>query len=116
MHGIMAPTQASQTRSTLDSAPQEQSADRWEISKYAIWSALDGELVILHSENGIYFGLNRAGSIIWRMVSEKKTTLEIVAALQSEYDVDEATAGREVRELVDELCRKDLLVAKRQEA
>lgn len=82
----------------------------WQVSKNATWAGLDGEIVILDMENGLYFGLNKVGSAIWKLIEQQKTSSAIIASLLRSYSVDQATAVKEVSSLMSELEAKGLIL------
>lgn len=71
---------------------------------------LDGEAVLLHLETGIYFGLDRIGTQIWRGLARQDPMDTVVAGLVDEYEVDAPTAQADVLRLIDRLKEKGLLV------
>jgi hypothetical protein len=50
----------------------------------------DGEVLMMHVESGNYFGLNAVASFIWNQLEEPRTVAELCAAIQSEFEVDDA--------------------------
>src|SRR5213593_2677197 len=59
---------------------------------------LDGEIVILNLETGVYFGLDE----------DHGSLGTVLARLRSEYDAAPAVLERDLLELVDQLCAKGL--------
>jgi hypothetical protein len=50
----------------------------------------DGEVLMMPVESGHYFGLNAVASFIWNQLEEPRSVAELCAAIQNEFDVDEA--------------------------
>jgi hypothetical protein len=50
----------------------------------------DGEVLMMHIETGTYYELNEVASFIWTQISEPKRVAEITAAIQAEFEVEEA--------------------------
>ncbi len=48
-----------------------------EINKNVTWKPLGEKIVAVKVETGEYYTMNEVASIIWRGISEKKTTEEI---------------------------------------
>ena len=69
----------------------------------------DGEVVLLHLDSKSYFSLNVTGERIWQGLKQGLSLREISQRLQTEFDVDEATADSSVVELVDELTQQKLV-------
>jgi hypothetical protein len=66
------------------------------------------ELVILNLRDGVYYGLEDAGTRIWSLLQTPITVAAICDALVSEYDVTPAHCERDVRSLVARLVSKGL--------
>ena len=50
----------------------------------------DGEVLMMHIESGNYFGLNEVASFIWNQLDEPRSIAELCAAIQNEFEIDEA--------------------------
>lgn len=61
-----------------------------------VFHDLDGEVVLLNLETGVYFGLDPVGSRVWGLIDGRRTADDIVAALTTEYDVDASTCTADV--------------------
>jgi len=75
----------------------------------AISTEVSGEAVILHLEDGVYFGLNEVGSRIWGLVAEPVRVDQICAVIEREYDVGVEMCRRDVLRLLGELADHDLV-------
>jgi len=56
------------------------------------------------------FTLNETGAFLWEQIDGKKTISELVATLTNEYDIDSASAERDVFEFVEKM-EKYLIIA-----
>jgi len=76
-----------------------------------LFHALEDELVLLNLNTGVYFGLNRVGTRIWRLLSERpsRPLQEIRDILVGEYAVTERRCAEEILSLVALLQEKRLL-------
>lgn len=70
----------------------------------------NGESVILHVEEGMYYGFNQVGTDIWEFVQEPRTVDEICRDIQQSYDVDEERCLADVKDIVEEMLELDLVV------
>lgn len=70
---------------------------------------LDGEKVMMNLDKGEYFMMNEVGSRIWEIINETMNVKGIVAALRSEYEVDEETCTDTVIEFLERLNNADLI-------
>lgn len=67
------------------------------------------EVIVLDLTGGEYFGLPDVGARIWELLLDGKSLVEVADVIISEYDVDRATAERDVLSLVADLSDKGLL-------
>ncbi len=73
--------------------------------------AVDGEVVILSTRNGTYYGLNSVGAKVWsRLTTDACSLRELCATIENEYDIAVAECEKDVRALVDELESAGLVV------
>ena len=70
----------------------------------------DGDAVLLDLGSGTYFGLNEVGSRIWQSLEKGATVAELVAAVLAGFEVDEATARRDLDALLEDLSTRGLIV------
>jgi hypothetical protein len=72
---------------------------------------LGDELVALDAERGNCFGFNEVGTWVWRRLAAP-TSFEVLRdGLLDEYDVGSEQCSAELRELLDEMTAKGLIVA-----
>ena len=83
--------------------------DRASVPDGVVSRELDGEMVLLNLETGIYFGLDAVGTDMWRAIRESPTLGDALAAVRRQYDVDEATIRADFLQLADQLVAKGLL-------
>lgn len=74
-----------------------------------VYADLAGELAILDSKSGIYYGLDSVGARIWSLVLEWKNVGEIRDVLLEEYDVDRAQLETDISHLFEDLFTKGLI-------
>ena len=71
---------------------------------------LQGESVILHLREGVYYGLNEVAAHVWKLVQEPRTIEEIREALLVEYrDVSAEACTRDLLSLIGQLKEWKLL-------
>ena len=74
---------------------------------------IDGELddnhVMMHLENGKYFGLNPVGKRIWALLDQPKSFEEIIGALLAEFEVEENICRKEVLEFLDKAVKFEIV-------
>jgi hypothetical protein len=74
-----------------------------------VYADLAGELAILDSKTGIYYGLDPVGARIWSLILEFKTVGEIRTVLLEEYEVDPGQLEGDICHLLADLHTKGLL-------
>jgi hypothetical protein len=79
------------------------------VPEAVITRELDGETILLNLDTGIYFGLDKVGTDVWRAILAAATLEEALGKVQSEYDVEPGVLRTDFVRLVDELLAKGLL-------
>lgn len=74
-----------------------------------VYADLAGELAILDSKSGIYYGLDSVGARIWSLLGEGKCVVEIRDVLLDEYDVDGCQLETDIAHLFEDLLTKGLI-------
>ncbi len=74
-----------------------------------------GEYVVVPTGNSMVdfkamISLNETGAFLWEQLLADKSEQQLLDALLSEYDVDEKTASEDIKEFVELLKEKNLLV------
>lgn len=79
-----------------------------------VWREVDGEVVLLNVVTGQYFGLDPVGSQVWMLLQSAgppganlHTLCDLVTA---QFEVDSATAERDLSGLISDLLAQQLLV------
>lgn len=74
-----------------------------------VYADLAGELAILDSKSGVYYGLDPVGARIWSLLLEWKMVSEIRAILLDEYEVSAAQLESDIAHLFEDLFTKGLV-------
>lgn len=53
--------------------------------------------------------LSETGALLWRKLENGATEDELVAAMMEEYDIDDATARRDIRVFTDKLLKAGII-------
>jgi hypothetical protein len=83
--------------------------DKITISPSVVAKRLGDETVILHLGSGTYFGLDSVGARIWELISEGKSTLEILDVMLNEYDVSRKDLERDITALINDMLAQGLI-------
>lgn len=71
---------------------------------------LQGESVILHLREGVYYGLNEVAAHVWKLIQVPRTIEEIRESLLAEYgDVSAEACTRDLQNLIGQLREWKLL-------
>ena len=85
------------------------------VNDQVIYRSIAGEHILIPvgevalKQNGLYV-LNEVGALIWTMLSEGKTSDEIIAQIAEEYDAPLDTIREDYTQLTEELYSVGLLV------
>ncbi|MFC1836788.1 PqqD family protein [Thermodesulfobacteriota bacterium] len=78
-------------------------------SEAVAFRVIEGEAVLLALEGGVYYTLNEIGTVAWDMCDGTNSVGAIVRAVIAEYEVDELTAQRDLKELLEDLTAEGLV-------
>ena len=67
------------------------------------------QVVLLNLRDGIYYGLEEVGALIWSTLARPVTVRDICAAVCAEYDVDSRSCERDVLQIVGDLSNCGLI-------
>jgi Coenzyme PQQ synthesis protein D (PqqD) len=73
------------------------------------WREIEGEIVALDTDAGVYFAGNRSAAVLWPMLARGCTRGELVDRLVEAFAIDRSHAGTDVDEFVDQLRARGLL-------
>ena len=77
----------------------------------AVFASLgEGDGVIVDTQSAFYFGLNRTGAFLWKLVQrpEGATLEQLVAALCDKFTVEPADAERDARAFLEQVIKSGL--------
>jgi len=86
------------------------SASRLSCPPAVLSRVLDGEAVLLDLAGGRYYGMNEVATFAWERIVEGVSFGELVERVQAEFEVDEATATKDLAALVEALLERGLAV------
>jgi hypothetical protein len=72
-------------------------------------SELGKEVVILQVKNGMYYGLDEVGVIIWRNLQQGSSIAGIVDEIIQEFDVARQQCEQDVLRILGEMVAADLV-------
>lgn len=69
----------------------------------------EGEVILLHLENGRYFGLHEVSARVWKLLENPITVREIERVLLDEYEIEVERCHDEVLRLLSDLLDEGLV-------
>ncbi len=81
----------------------------FERSSSSVFTELDGETVILNIETGIYSGLNELGTVIWNVLEDKMSFVDIREAVLSDFEVPLEECVVDLLSFLQELTKNKLI-------
>lgn len=83
-------------KSVFDVTESDLKELRVEVDKELVCQELDGEMVLLDMNSGLYFGIDAVGTRIWQMLEEKVPPVKMVDLLLQEYEVEAERCAQQV--------------------
>ena len=71
---------------------------------------LEGEAVLLNLDNGMYYSLNRVGTVIWELCDGQRTFADILEKICDRFEVDRHQARRDLMTITSQLVEQKLLI------
>lgn len=87
------------------------SASRYIRNPRLVSTDMDGEVVAMSIEHGEYFGIGGVGARVWALLAQPMSLEDIVRAVCTEFEVDEATCRADLVPFLDDLSAHDLIAA-----
>lgn len=73
------------------------------------FTEVEGQLTLLDPRSGIYYGLNRVGTFVWRAIPTPVTLREVVQKVVERFEVTAERCEADVVALANELQRRGLI-------
>ena len=71
---------------------------------------VEGEKVILDLKEGLYYGLDPVGALIWDLIQDPASVGEVATRISEKYDVSYDRSRRDVMSLLADLRENYLIV------
>lgn len=78
-------------------------------SKDHVSSPLGDELVILDTQSGVYYGLNRLGAFIWMLIQQPILVIALRDAIMGEFAVDRSVCERDLLAILADMYANKLI-------
>ena len=83
--------------------------DRAVAAEAVVSRDLDGEMVLLNLDTGIYFGLDEVGSEMWRAMQAGASLADAAATVQAGFDASADDVRDDLLRLANQMLAKGLL-------
>ena len=70
---------------------------------------LDGEVVMINLNKGVYYGLEGVGSRVWELVQERRTLREMREEILTEYDVEPRRLEQDLQAVLGKMVDQGLI-------
>ncbi len=95
----------------MENKPRLTSASLVVRSNNLVQAEVNGEIVALHIEKGVCYGLNKVGSRVWELAASPVCVCDICSTISKEYDVAPDTCQSDVLDLLEGLRAEGLIDA-----
>lgn len=87
-----------------------------EITDGVLFQELDGELVLLSTQTGEYFGLNEVGAKMWVLLTTDWSIPDMLKSMLSQYEVSEEQLTGDIERFLNALEDAKLITVIRSDA
>ncbi|MDS3861860.1 PqqD family protein [Thermosynechococcaceae cyanobacterium BACA0444] len=85
------------------------SSPKLQIPDHIVYQDIDGELVLLDLNQGVYYGLKDVGKRCWELIAENQDRTGIIEAVVQEYDVSPELLISDLDTLLADFTTKGLV-------
>jgi coenzyme PQQ synthesis protein D (PqqD) len=85
-------------------------------AKNGLSRAIEKEVAILNLKNGTYYGLDRVGAYVWKLLQQPTSVAEIRSAMLEKYEIDQTRCERELLDLLGQLQSEGLIEVRSRDA
>lgn len=83
--------------------------DNVKINPDVIYQNIEGEVVLLNTENEKYFGLDHVGAKFWEIAHTTCDVAEIIEQMQDIFDVDHARLTKDIDVLIERMIKFNIV-------
>ena len=73
-----------------------------------LFKEIEGEAVLLNLNTGLYFGLNEAGTRIWKIAEKERRLDRVLQGLTEEFEIEPRACEKDLMALAQELLKHGL--------
>lgn len=72
---------------------------------------VDGEAILINLTNGMYYSMDLVGGFVWELIEAGHGLNTIIEAVVRRYDVSDATAAEDIKQLAQQLLDEKIVFA-----
>ena len=72
-------------------------------------AVMDGDIVMMSIERGLYFGISGVGTRIWALLETPMSVEELARIIRSEYEIDEVTCQTDLLAFAQDLVSNGIV-------
>lgn len=80
---------------------------------HAIATQVEGEMVILQTQTGFYYGLRDMAAELWLKIAGGASRVDLVAFVNDRYQIDQKTCHDDIDMFLSDLFHRQLIELKR---
>lgn len=75
-------------------------------------SEIDDEIVIMNTDNGLYFGMNATSTVIWNNIKDEGVVVsDLIEQLLNQFEVEKEECENDTIQVLDKMQKIDLITA-----
>lgn len=75
-----------------------------------ITADMNGEVVMMDAQRGMYYNLGSTGSRIWELIAQPMTLDALVEKLMDIYEVERAQCLKDILPFIDKMIERQLII------
>jgi hypothetical protein len=80
------------------------------INDKIIFRDIDGQIVLVNLQSGFYYSLNETGTVVFRLIKERRGVSDIVRSLADMYELPQEAVRLDLDGYLDALFEEKILV------
>jgi len=89
----------------------EMKMKKYKVASKVSWKEMDGLIIVVNTESGAYYSLNKTASEIWKQIAAGNSEQEVSKAVGEKYDVSEAEVQPDLESCLKNWLEEKLIVA-----
>lgn len=84
-------------------------AENFQINPSILFENIDGEVILINLELGLYFSLHKTAAVVWHLLEKKFATDEIISAFVTHYPANSQFIEKNIRDFLKQLLDAKLI-------